>query len=313
MRNKKREEEEAQACLMKELEERREEGIKALLSDVKKVEQQRSRAAKNYKSESKVTIKKHSMDRGYLEALVQVGKEKEVWLPVFKFWHPHFAPSHLPEWHAYCKKKVLPDDWKNLGHFKPHVRVLAGEGEGRQGINTVETHFKKPPNEDNFVQEQAECVGHVLNPKGRVWMKLKWFDEKIPDSIHEVKGIMMNDKEKMIFGQTWMDYCRKIGLEKDLVFADWGYSTVKTIIGHDWLECGRPVVEVEWHHGERSKEKVMDLLDTSKEKNNGFNREWNKYCDNLGDIVPGMRRGLVDKKQKVVMPGSSKRKRRRTG
>jgi hypothetical protein len=256
------------------------------------------------------------MERGYLDALVQVGKEKEVWIPVFKFWHPHYVLSHLPEWHDYCKKKVLPDDWKNLGHFKPHARVLAQEGESMQGIianNKVETLFMTPPTEAKVVQEQAECVGHVLNTKGRVWMKLKWFDEKVPDSIHEVKGVMMNDKEKRIFGKTWMEYCTKIGLEKDLVFADWGYSIVKSIIGHDWLECGRPVVEVEWRHGERSKEKVMDLLDTSKDQNNGFNREWNAYCDNLGDIDPGIRRGLVDKKRKVVMPGTSKRKRRRTG
>lgn len=312
MRNKKREDEETQACLMKEQEEKRKESAKSLLSSVNKVEQQRSRMAKNYKPESKVTIKKHSMERGYLDALVQVGKEKEVWLPVFQFWQPHYVLSHLPEWHDYCKKKVLPDDWKNLGCFKPNATGLTREVVSMQGIvatNTVKTLLKQPPTENKVVQEQAECVGHVLNSKGRVWMKLKWFDEKVPDSIHDVRGVMFNKDERQIFGKTWMEYCRKIGLEKDLVFADWGYSIVKSIIGHEWLECGRPVVEVEWRHGERSKEKVMDLLDTSKDQNNGFNLEWNAYCDNLGDIVSGiMPRGLVDKKRKVNMPRISKKK-----
>jgi hypothetical protein len=66
-----------------------------------------------------------------------------------------------------------------------------------------------PPTEAKVVQEQAECVGHVLNTKGRVWMKLKWFDEKVPDSIHEVKGVMMNDKEKNVDGVLHQDWLGK--------------------------------------------------------------------------------------------------------
>jgi hypothetical protein len=172
----KREERERQAGLIREQEVQKKEATQTLLSSVNKVEQQPTRTAKKYSSETKVTIKRHSKNKGYLEALVQVGQAKEVWLPVFVFWQPHYILSYLPEWHVYCKKKVLPDEWK--------------------------------------------------------------------------------------------------------------YN--------------------------RSKGKVMDVLETCKAQKNRFNHQWSVYCDNLGDISPGMRKGFMDRSRRITVPVVTK-KRRRSG
>jgi hypothetical protein len=306
----KREERKRQAGLIREQEVQKKEATQTLLSSVNKVEQQPTRTAKKYSSETKVTIKRHSKNKGYLEALVQVGQAKEVWLPVFVFWQPHYILSYLPEWHVYCKKKVLPDEWKYNPDRDPYEVLGTVQGLVEKDAGT--SHFKVPTTEVKVEKEEAECIGHVLNTKGRVWMKLRWLDEKVPDSIHAVQGVMISKPEKTKFGKTWMEYCSKIGLEKDLEFSEMGYSVVKSIIGHEWLECGRPVVEIEWRHGERSKGKVMDVLETCKAQKNGFNHQWSVYCDNLGDISPGMRKGFMDRSRRITVPVVTN-KRRRSG
>lgn len=114
--------------------------------------------------------------------------------------------------------------------------------------------------------------------------------------------------EKTKFGDTWLDYCNKMRFE-DALFRNKGVSVVKTIIGHGWTEGGRPVVEVEWKHGEHSKENVMDVLEVGKTDHSGFNLAWNAYCDTLGEISLGFRKGLVERARKVVVPASKKRRR----
>jgi hypothetical protein len=213
---------------------------------------------------------------------------------------------YLPTWQKYCTKKVLPNSWKYLGALSDvsgDLSAMDGNLRGLLPNAPVVAPLIVPKTEI----DEAECIGHALNKKGRVFMTLKWLDGKEKDSIHEVKGVMGSSMETHKFGKTWLDYCEKKKIDNQL-FIMKGVSVVKSIIGHVWSEGGRPVVEVEWEHGERSKENVMDVLEVSKDQN-GFNLAWNAYCDTLGELDSGFRKGLVVRSRKVAPPASKKRRR----
>ena len=310
--NKKRAEQDIKAGLIQEHEQENKKKLKTFLSGVNTVELQRTKHAKQCKAEFKVIIKKHGLTRGYLEAQVKIENGDEAWFPVSSFWWPQNVLVYLPAWQKYCQKKVLPDSWKYLGALPSVSEYTSGKDTSKQGLfpknpTLPPTIVKMEEDEEVGTPEEAVCIGHALNKKGRVYMKLKWLDNKEEDSIHPVSLVLGCEKEKKKFKHTWLAYCNKKKLDDEL-FREKGVSVVRNVIGHWWSEGGRPVVEVEWKHGEHSKVNVVDVLEVGKADLSGYNIAWNAYCDTLEEIGPGFRKGLVEKAKKVVTPASKKRR-----
>ena len=79
-------------------------------------------------------------------------------------------------------------------------------------------------------------------------MELRWKDDGSM-SRATVKSVMGRDYERKTLSGTWLQYCDQIGKMGDM-FRCQGVSTVKYLKGHEFNTCGRPVVEIEWDHGE---------------------------------------------------------------
>ena len=154
--------------------------------------------------------------------------------------------------------------------------------------------------------EEADCCGHVLDDKGVVFMELKWKDNGFL-SRAEVRKVMKNKREKKHYGHTWLKYCDENNLSNDK-FRIQGQAILKRIKEHDWADCGRPRVTIEWEHGEETKPMVKDVSDV-KGDGNGFGEAWTLYCNSIEIADDGFRKGHVDKSKKTL----SKKKRKRIG
>ena len=84
------------------------------------------------------------------------------------------------------------------------------------------------------------------------------------------------------------------------MFRCQGVSTVKYLKGHEFNTCGRPVVEIEWDHGDTTKVMVKDAFERKGDAN-GFLAAWTNYCDSLG-VAPdaSMRKGHIEKSYRKV-------------
>ena len=201
---KKKEDERTKAASIQKEEQLRQKGVQELLSLVNKAAKKNNKIAMKYNGIEQVLVKKHSMDKGYLEALVQIQGQGEVWMAVSSFWWPQNAKAYLTPWQLYCTRNALSNSWRNLGPTPgSEDRKLPGTV---ANIDTVH-----PTQSSDVGPEEAECVGHALNKKGRVFMTLKWLDGKEEDSNHEVRGVMSCQWERSKFSATWFRYCEKHG------------------------------------------------------------------------------------------------------
>ena len=83
-----------------------------------------------------------------------------------------------------------------------------------------------------------------------------------------------------------------------------GKSLVKSIIGHDWGDCGRPRAEIEWQHGDTTKTIIKNATELKGDAN-GFIEAWGCYCDRIG-AEDGFRKGYVDKTCRIVVAKKQK-------
>ena len=236
---------------------------------------------------------KHGTTDGVFKALFRYDGVNK-WIPVEQIWRPNLMATLLPAWREYCRKKNFPNDWGNPG----------GTGNGNSDTEEEEEELKEKELEENGEDSPAVCIGHKLDDHGAVYMKLKWTDDPNP-SWAGVKGIMNVSKERAAFGQTWFAYCAEKGYVDDL-FRVHGTAAVESVKGHDWADCGRPMAEIRWKHGEVTKPLVHKAYERSND-NNGFKRCWNLYCESLGNVSESFKKGHVDKDHKK----ETKRKRKR--
>jgi hypothetical protein len=243
-------------------------------SNVKK--QPKSLEAEQKGKNTKVKVKRHSTDNtGKITAEVQINGGKTIWMKLEDFWTAENMDVYGPAWQMYYKKKPLAS--------LPET-----------GIEPIEVETSGQVVE-NLTDEEAYCYNHLLDDKGVVFMELRWREDGVL-SRHPVRKIMSNPLEKKKFGGTWLEYCDGKGIQQEL-FRNGGQSVVKTIKEHAWGEDGRPLVEIEWVHGEITKVPVKNAMDY-KGDGNGFLVAWNKYCDETGMTAEGFRKGHVDKAHK---------------
>jgi hypothetical protein len=84
-------------------------------------------------------------------------------------------------------------------------------------------------------------------------------------------------------------------------------SVVKTIEGHEWADCGRPLARIAWEHGEVTTVFVKDAMEPKPSNNNGFKAAWEDYCRRIECVDDAFQCGHVDKWRKI---GSNKKARR---
>ena len=153
------------------------------------------------------------------------------------------------------------------------------------------------------VEVPADVYGHVLDDRGGVYMELQWKDDGIK-SRGEVKKIMNSPFEKRQLGRISLEYCNRLEINDEL-FRLKGKARVKGIKGHEWASCGRPMVEIEWLHGELTKVLVKNAMEYKGDAN-GFMAAWTTYCDGIGADDMAFRKGHVDKTHRL--PIQKKRK-----
>ena len=212
------------------------------------------------------------------------------WIDLDGIWLPDHILSYVPAWRDYCKKKNFPVDWGR-----------PADGDDHQLGDDLEQDQDGDNLEDN---SEAVCTGHKLDKKGGVYMILDWKDVEEP-SYSSVKEIMASGLERKHFGPTWFAYCKEHGYLDDLFRVE-GISVVQSIKAHEWGDCGRPIAEIKWKHGEVTKVLVKDAMEKSTD-NNGFIAAWNEYCNKIDNVTDSFRKGHVDAEHKQ----KTKRKRKR--
>jgi hypothetical protein len=232
---------------------------------------------------------------------VEVRGAKPVWMNVADFWKPENISLFLPPWKAYCKRKVLPLEWRGAegGYQQEEQGVMEEEARGDEVLTQYsQVALDEGEAEKEEEAEPADCYGHALDDRGVVYMELRWKDDGSM-SRATVKSVMGRDYERRTLSGTWLQYCDQIGKTGEM-FRIHGVSTIASIKGHEFNDCGRPVVEIEWDHGETSKVMVKDAFERKGDAN-GFQVAWAAYCDSLGVAADdGMRKGHVDKDRKKV-------------
>jgi hypothetical protein len=123
-------------------------------------------------------------------------------------------------------------------------------------------------------------------------VELRWKDDGTV-SRALVRGVMKVQLEREMVGPTWLQYCDHLGFH-DKAFREDGMTTVKTIKGHEWGNCGRPMVDIEWACGDLAKLLVKDVME-KKGDANGFMAAWVAYCDGIGMTDEAFRKGYVDR------------------
>jgi hypothetical protein len=301
--------------------------LSALSSHVLKVERLRSRLSKKDGGETKERkmvekvekwkVIKHSIKLNEpVKVLIQFGKNKPEWTSLEEVWEPENITTYVPAWREYCELKTLPVNW---GGTQVDSLVKEGSIEGEKCDSTVEQDgkLKEPTTEeaDSDEDEDAEpavCYGHGIDSRGVVSMKLRWKDKEDDgsciESYGEVKVIMNSRHERKYLGRTWLQYCDLNGFLEDS-FRMMGVSVVKTIEGHDWANCGRPLARIAWRHGEVTTVLVKDAMEQKSRDNNGFKSAWKEYCDKIGGVDDAFRHGHVDKEHRILSNKSNKKAR----
>ena len=156
------------------------------------------------------------------------------------------------------------------------------------------------------VTEAAECEGHVLDEKGRVYMTIKWNGGKGGYNETAILTMMNTPHDKKILEGHWLEYCNQRGYTDDL-FRKKGVSVVKLVLEHEWSPEGRPVAVVEYNHGENGRLVVYKALEKNNDRN-GLMAAWTAYCNKIGVVDDAFLKGHVNKDHKEVQ---SKKRRRR--
>jgi hypothetical protein len=124
------------------------------------------------------------------------------------------------EWNRYCLKQYLPSDWfRYIGDEVPLPIDLddADTPQERSFMEwLIDQHFcdfrETPPQVQHPQPREATCIGHLITPQGKVFMKLAW-EDGFPSSIHPVSKVMKSLHERQSFAATWYEYC-----ERNLIF-----------------------------------------------------------------------------------------------
>ena len=283
-----------------------------------------------------IKVKKHSIDEnsGLISVMFKVHGEPDSWIKREDIWKKQNGSDYSIAWLKYVKDKSLPGEW---GVRDEKINLIPDVGDqldapiGKQ-VNETNTKKRKgdKPSSTNGLEcagasgdgvldkagkarhkleeamkHKAECIGHLLDLKGIVFMQLKWengggFSERA------VKTVMRTPIDKKVLEGTWMEYCQKEGYT-DEMFCKKGISVVKLVTGHEYSICGRPVAVVEWNHGEKG----QLVVHTAMEKKTDVNRMkalWTDYCTSINNQDEAFLKGHVDKNHKTV---PSKKKRRR--
>ena len=312
---KRREEQERMEQLRKEQELKKEKAVQDFHKHLKNVESNRSRCAKKgiteeqdaeakkkIKSTSKVLgqvkVKRHGKDKeGKMKVLFRKADGEDEWLFLEDIWKPDNVPFYVPVWREYCQRKGFPINWGSAAATTADPFLSSAENQGEE--------YNPPTGPPNYWEEEAVCVGHVLDDRGLVFMELLWKDDN-SNSRAMVKKIMASNTERAQFGPTWNAYCDRMGFLDDR-FRIEGTSLVDQIVGCSWSDCGRPMADIAWKHGDLTKVMVKDAMEINTD-NNGFKEAWKDYCWSVGKTEESFLKGHVNKEFKKV---TTKRKRRR--
>ena len=313
----KREEKEAQEQRRLAQEEAQVQGAKDLTSMVKKREQRLARLS-NKKGKGPATVQRAArVDEWKVKRHVLVVNEpvkvlfkfgtkgEEKWVTLDEIWEPANITTLVPAWRCYCQDQGLPDGWGSGAS-------LAEEGGGGLAVGgdvpaddkSVAGAVAAKTNGEEEDLEPAVCIGHCLDNRGLVYMKLHWKDgidketgRPVEDSWHQVKGIMGINKERKAYGRTWIAYCNSWGMVDDQ-FRMMGVAVVEKIEGHEWADCGHPVARIRWGHGEVAVVPVKNAMEPRGGDGNGFKAAWEAYCSGIDGADEAFRKGCMDGSRK---------------
>jgi hypothetical protein len=270
----------------------------------KKIKQtQKSETSVNEESHT-VKVIKHLRDQtDKIKVEVRIG-EKTMWMKLEEFWTDENIPIYGPAWNLYMTQQhTMYGTQSSAGKESKTISSNKG-GEVRTQTSATEEEDSDATEQEDSDSDPADCYNHVLDNRGGVYMELHWKEDGMK-SRGDVRKIMGSMSEKRQLGGPWLEYCDRKGI-MDESFRMKGKAIVKAVKGHDWADCGRPRVEIEWVHGDITQVLVRDCMDLKGDANS-FIAKWAEYCDSIGDEADeGFRKGHVNKEHKMVV----KKKRR---